>query len=181
VPNTDAVLVPTGGTSGRLLVVSTVDGAYTEVPALTGVTSAAVSPDGRRVAVVAGGEVFVSSVVVNSNGVTVATAQRQLLAGRLTARAVTWTSESWLLVAGTSGSNQSLWRVGADGVLAEDLSGSLLGLSVQDLVCYPRWTGAPRWATRGFVDALAVTPAGVYSFRSRFDPEEGAVKPFFGT
>jgi hypothetical protein len=183
VPASDYVLVPTGGGGGRLLAVSTVDGSYDEAShALTGVTTAAISPDGRRVAVVAGGEVSVSSLVVSNNKVTVASSsQRQILTGRLTARSVTWTSESWLLVAGTNGPSQALWRVSADGVLAEDLSSRVGGLVVEDLVCYPRWTGVSQWTTRGAVKTLAITSSGLYTFRNTFDPEQPAIKPFFGT
>lgn len=184
VPETGFVLVPVGGgANGHLLAVSTVDGRSLEVShALTGVTSVAVSPDGRRVAVVADGDLYVSWLVVGSNSVSLASTQRQLLANRFTVRTVTWTSESWLLVAGSNGSSQALWRVGVDGVLTEDLSGLLGGLTVMDLVCYPRWVGASRWTNRMLGgEVLAVTQSGVYRFGNRFDAVAGTTKPVYGT
>jgi hypothetical protein len=178
VPQTDVVLVPTGG---RLWSVSAVDGSVDDAThTLAGVTVAAVSPDGRRVAVVAGNEVYVASLVVVNGRVNVASSRRQLLAGRLGARAVTWLSGSELLVGGTTGSGQAaaLWRVSADGVRAEDLSvsGNLSGIGrIDDLVCYPVWTA------HGRVEVLAVTPQGVYTFRNRVLSQQSLVAPFFGT
>ena len=48
---------------------STVDGVATDASGrLTGVTKAAVSPDGRRVALVADGAVYVSSLIISNQG-----------------------------------------------------------------------------------------------------------------
>ncbi len=178
VPDTELVLVPTGGADGRLMAVSTADGRATDAGrGLTGVTVAAVSPDGRRIALVtADGEVYVSILDISTGTVTVGSAQRQLLAGQLTARAVTWLSESWLVVSGTSGDAPAMWRVTADGVVADNLSGNMLGLAVDDLVCYPTWNSL------GDVFVFAHTPVGVYSFRSEsvFGQELGLTRPFFG-
>ena len=51
----DIVLIPTGGPDGRLMAVSIKDGTYVNATRnFAGVTSATVSPDGRRIAFVAG-------------------------------------------------------------------------------------------------------------------------------
>ena len=177
VPGTDLLLIPTGGPEGRLISVSTTTGAIADASnRLLGVTDAVVSPDGRRVAVIADGEVHVAPLIVANNTVTVGSTPRQPLAGRLTATAVTWTSDSWLLVAGMRDGDQStLWRVTADGVVAQDLSRDLgvPPLNIFDLVAWPAWTGAR-------AEVLAVTNLGVYRYSTGFSPEPSLTAPFFG-
>ena len=178
VPGTDFLLVPTGGPDGRLVSVSITTGATADASnRLLGVTDAVVSPDGRRVAIIADGEVYVAPLIVTANSVTVSsTTNRQLLAGRLTATAVTWTSDSWLLVAGTrDGGQPTLWRVTADSVVAQDVYGDLgiPPLRIFDLVSWPAWTVAR-------AEVLAVTDLGVYRFFNRFSPEPSLTAPFFG-
>jgi hypothetical protein len=195
VPGTRLVLVPTGGSSGRLDVVSTADGSATDAaPTLSGVSAAVVSPDGRRVALIANGALYVASLVISADGstLTVGSQGRYILGGLLTAGSVAWTSESWLVVAGTSAASgaPALWRVTADGVLAQDVSTTAVGVPVpvvDDLVSYPQWTnyGQTNYG-QSSVDGLAVTLQGVYEFRSsatRFTltPVVPALRaPFFG-
>lgn len=178
VPGTDLLLVPTGGPDGKLLSVSTVDGSVADASRPIGVTVAVISPDGRRVAYVADGAVYVAPLVIGSSGVTVGPNPRQLLADRLTATTITWTSESWLVVAGTRGNDEpALWRVTADGAVAYDLSDRSFGLRVSDLVCFPDWLN-----TRdGDAEVLAVTDQGVYTFRTQFATEPNLTAPFYGS
>lgn len=177
VPGTDLLLVPTGGPDGKLLSVSTVDGSVADATRPIGATAAAISPDGRRVAYVADGAVYVAPLVIGSSGVTVGPNPRQLLADRLTATAITWTSESWLVVAGTRGNDEAaLWRVTADGGVAHDLSDRSFGLRVSDLVCFPDWLRT----REGDAELLAVTDQGVYTFRTQFATEPNLTAPFFG-
>jgi hypothetical protein len=172
-PTAQWVLVPS---DGRLLAVSTTDGSVTDAaPTLSGVSAAVVSPDGRRVAVIANGELYVASLVIGGDGtLTVGSQGRFILNGLLTAGSVAWTSESWLAVAGTSGA-PALWRVTADGVLAQETSP---GIRVDDVVSYPQWTGQPS------VDGFAVTQVGLYEFRGpnlSFSPAAQTIRaPFFG-
>jgi hypothetical protein len=177
VPGSDLLLIPTGGPEGRLISVSTTTGAIADAGnRMPGVTDAVVSPDGRRVAIIADGEVYVAPLIVANNTVTVGSTPRPLLAGRLTATAVTWASDSWLLVAGMGGGDQpTLWRVTADGVVAQDLSRDLgvPPLNIFDLVSWPAWTAAR-------AEVLAVTNLGVYRYSTGFSPEPGLTAPFFG-
>jgi hypothetical protein len=179
-PGKPLVLVPTGGPNGRLLAVSTVDGSATDVtPTTPGVTAAAVSPDGRRVAVVAGGAVYVASLAIDGNGtLTVGSTPRQVLGGLLDASSVTWTAESWLLVGGTNGGAVALWKVSDDGVIAQDVTKYAGTAVVEDLVAYPQWiTG-----NQSNVDALAVTSQGVYAFRGVASFSPIALRaPFYGS
>lgn len=178
VPGTDLLLVPTGGADGKLLSISTVDGTVVDASRPIGITTAAVSPDGRRVAYIAEGEVYVVPLVISDNSVTLGSAPRQLLAGQLTATAITWTSESWLVVAGTRGDEPALWRVTADGATARNFSDRSVGVRVADLVCFPNWA-----RTRdGDAEVLAVTDEGtVYTFfNNQFSPETTLAAPFYG-
>jgi hypothetical protein len=177
VPGSDFLLVPTGGPEGRLVSVSITTGAVADASnRLLGVTDAVVSPDGRRVAIIADGEVYVAPLIVTGTTVTVGSTNRQPLAGRLTATAVTWTSDAWLLVAGTrDGDQPTLWRVTADSVVAQDVYADLgiPPLRVFDLVAWPAWTVSR-------AEVLAVTDLGVYRFSNRFSPEPNLTAPFFG-
>ena len=162
------VLVPV---NGRLYAVSATDGSPSEaLKSVNGVSAVSVAPDARRMAVVANGQVLVTSLPS-------ATSQQRLrpiLSGQFTATSVAWTSESWLIVAGAG----ALWRVTADGVVAEDLSGKLLGLTVNELLAYPQWPARPDAAV------FALVAGHAYSFftsqQSSLSPESYNA-PFFGS
>jgi len=181
VPGTgDMLLIATGGPFGKLWRVSTTDGSAADVTPfnLSGVSAVSVSPDGRRVALIAGGQAYVSSLSFANNTVTVGSSPRPILANLLTpATAVAWTEEAWLYVAGTSGNAPAMWRVTADSVVAENLSESLRGTPVQDLIAYPRGPNG------GTIDVLAYTPSGtIYTyFRQLTPPEQPLKAPFFGS
>jgi hypothetical protein len=142
------VVVPA---SGRLYTVSATDGKVTEVlNSLSGVSAVSVSPDARRVAVVASGQVYVTSFPFATGQQPV----RPILSGQFAAASVAWTNETWLMVSGVG----ALWRVTADGVVADDQSGKLLGLTVSDVLAYPQWPA------RGQPDVIAQVPGvGSYS------------------
>jgi hypothetical protein len=78
------------------------------------------------------------------------------------------------VVAGTSNGAPALWRVTADSVVGQNLSGTMGGVVVDDLVCYPQWTA------HGSVDVLAATSLGVYTYRTAFTPDPSLHSPFFG-
>ncbi len=121
----------------------------------SGVSAVSVSPDGRRVALIAGGQAYVSSLSLANGSVTVGSTPRPILANQLTpATAVAWTEEAWLYVAGTSGGAPAMWHVTADSVVAENLSESLRGLRVDDLVAYPKGPGS------GSAEVLAIHTVG---------------------
>jgi hypothetical protein len=156
--------------NGRLYAVNATDGSYTEaLKGVSGFSAVSVSPDARRVAYVANGQVFVSSL----NGTTVGSHPRQILSGQFNATSVAWTNESWLIVGGTG----ALWRVTADGVLTDDQSSKVPGLAINELLAYPQWPA------RSNPDSMAlVTGRGSYSV-SAFSPlqQETYNAPFFGS
>jgi hypothetical protein len=185
VPGADLLLVPTGGPGGRLLAVSTETGGVIDASGsrLPGMSAAVVSPDGRRVAVIAEGEVSVASLSIDPNGtVSVPDNARHLLTGQVTATSVTWTSESWLLVAGEDENGQpALWRVTADSVVARNRSADLSGPSaVTDLVAWPAWTAVRDEPESNRAEVFAVTDLGVYRLIERASPAPEVSAPFFG-
>ncbi len=177
VPEADVLLIATGGQFGKLYRVSTADGSAADVTPrnFSAVSAVSVSPDGRRVALIAGGQAYVSSLNVGNNTVTIGSNPRPILANQLTpATAVAWTDEAWLLVAGTSSGAPAMWRVTVDSVVAENVSESLKGLPVLELVAYPNVSGT------GSADVLAYTPSVIYTYRRLLTPPEQPVN-FFGT
>jgi hypothetical protein len=100
------------------------------------VTALSVAPDGRRIAFVAQGRAYVAALVVSGSAVSVDSQLRPLVPGQLDANGVAWTSEDRVLVAGSSGGKAALWRVRADGAVAEDQSPNESGLV--DVVAYPQ-------------------------------------------
>src|SRR6185369_8692665 len=98
------LLVPAGG---KVWSVTTGGDVESVTPnRFSNVKQVAISPDGRRVALVADGQVWVTSLNVSDSIATIGTNQRPILAGQTDAIAVAWTSEGWLYVAGK---NASLW------------------------------------------------------------------------
>ena len=138
------------------------------------VKQVAVSPDGRRVALVADGQVWVTSLNVSDTIATIGTNQRPILAGQTDAIAVAWTSEGWLYVAGK---NASLWTVTADGVIATDLSGTLGSVVPEDLVAYPTAPFSPSYITQ---DVLLFANKNVYRVRPSLSQDTTLHAPFFG-
>lgn len=66
----------------------------------TGITDVSIAPDGHRVAVLAGGQLYLAVLTTSADGMQLSSASRvtSLLLDRFTA--VDWSSESWLAVAG---------------------------------------------------------------------------------
>jgi Sporulation and spore germination len=161
---------------GRLFSVSTVDGFVTDMTRnITGITAVSASPDGRRVAFVANGNVYVSPLILSDNVLTMGSSPRPILSGQIAA-AVAWTNEVWLNVVGSAGGASAMWRVTADGVVARNLTESLLGATVSDIVAYPSWP------SRVTSDVYVMNPqAVVYLYLNSLTQESTLHAPFFGT
>jgi hypothetical protein len=174
IPNSEDSLMVAA--AGRLYAVSGVDGVATDVTrGAGGVTAVAVAPDGRRIAFVANRQVYVTSLTLANNTITVGSTARPILAGQVEASSVAWTGEAWLDVAGTATTGgPALWRVTADSVVAQNLSDKLIGVTVLDLLAYPQWP------VRVNTDVLAITDRGVYTFFSNLAPATDLKSPFFG-
>jgi hypothetical protein len=174
VPGADPYLVVPAG--GHLWLVSTETGAVRDItPArVDDVTAAVVAPDGRRIVFVAGGQVYVSSLVVDGDSLTVGSNPRAILTDRVVATGVAWADETWLYVGGAApGGAPAMWKVSADGVVTKDESGDLRGLAVTDVVA------GTRWPTAQYTEVIIYTAGGPYLFSSN-PTQTGQQAPFFG-
>ena len=171
----DLLLVPAGG---RLWSVTAAGVPLDVTPSrVSNVSKVAVSPDGRRVAIIAAGQVYVSTLTVGETGVTVGPNVRQILAGQVTAAGVGWASEGWLYVAGLSAAGApALWRVTADGVIGDDRSAAAVGITPTDLVVYPTAPFAPN---ANSPEVYLSAGAAVYLVQSELTQDAKLRAPFF--
>lgn len=169
----DRLMIPYGG---RLYSVASNDSHPIDItPSRVGrVRAVSVSPDARRLALVADSQAYVTSLNLGDNpALTVGSNPRPLLAGQVEARSVAWVSEGWLYVAGAS----ALWQVTADGVIAVNQSAALVGVNPTDVVAFP----APFSFESAEVDVYAGT--AIYPFQTRISQvtQDTRLKaPFFG-
>ena len=177
IPGTNDQLIVTSG--GHLYVVNAANGQSFDVTpnqVNDAVSRIAVAPDGRRVAFVASGRAYVASLKFDGDRVTVGLDPRRVLAGQLTAGAIAWASESWLYVTGTAGGKPAMWRVTADSVVAENLSGKLNDVRPADVVAHP----AGPSSRPGELIVLTTDPPGAFVFVTSLGGQEpGMVAPFF--
>jgi hypothetical protein len=108
-------------------------------PGSVAMTAVSVAPDGRRVAVVAGGRLYRTVLTLDGTDVALNGAEQLLPPTFGSVSAVAWTSESHLAVAGIRGDRYSVLDVSLDGMLALTASGlSDIGTSpVTHLTAYP--------------------------------------------
>jgi hypothetical protein len=167
-------LVPAGG---RLFVVDTKNKPSAVTPSgITGVTSVSVSPDGRRVALAAGGRAFVSPLLVDRNVMQPIPTQREIVPRRMSVSAVAWVSETKVLVAGANAAGKAaLFRVTADGAVAADESPDEAAPLI-DVVVFPDRTGDTSRAS----EIIARTEGAViYVFSRSVQEAPGLIRPFY--
>jgi hypothetical protein len=141
------------------------------------ITKVSVSPDGRRIAFVAGQQAVVASLILGAdNSADLGSSMRDILKGVVAANAVAWASEGWLYVAGTSGSVPTLWRATADGVIGEDNSSKLAGVTPTDMVAYPT---AP-FASVSAPEVLLYANQAIYQMQGTANQDAKLKAPFFG-
>jgi hypothetical protein len=106
-------------------------------PGIVGVTAVSVARDGRRVALVASGRVYVG--VLTFDGSSPSVAQFQEVQSTLSeAVGVAWSREEWLVVAGRSAGHSALVELTVDSALVEQMSlRNLLALNVTRVVADP--------------------------------------------
>jgi hypothetical protein len=171
----DQFLVPAGG---RLYLVDARSNVTQLSLSVSGaVGSVSVSQDGRRVALAVGGRAFVGALAVERGSVQVGPELRELVAKRVVVAAVAWTSESKVLVAGSTGSSgkASLFRVSADGAVAIDDSPPD-EVALIDVIAFPDRTGG----SSGAGDIVARTEEAVfYVFSTSVQPAPDLVRPFY--
>lgn len=136
IPGTDQLLI---AVNGELRTVTLGGQRSTITPAaLRGVTSIAVAPDGRRVALVANGEAYVGALVVEGNTISVGPQLRAITPpGNLTAAAISWTSGFEVLVVGAEGDKPVMWQATADGAYVEKRTLGSPGYVLTDVAAFP--------------------------------------------
>lgn len=169
---TDRLLIAVGG---RIYVVTGAGGPSEITPdGVSDVTALSVAPDGRRIAFVSDGRAYVAALVVAGSAVSVDNQRRPLVPGQIDAAAVAWTSEDRVLVAGSANGRAALWRVRADGTVAEDTSPNEVALT--DVVAYPQSPIRPTSS----VEAMVQTAAVAYNLYGRtLSAEPGALWPCY--
>ncbi|MGC4749083.1 LpqB family beta-propeller domain-containing protein [Micromonospora sp. DT201] len=98
------------------------------------VTAVAAALDGQRVALIAGGRLYVAAVNQDGGGVSIGP-PRQLVTSLTGLTAVDWSSEDQLVVAGSAG-QPAIYEISVDGALETPLRTDL-GAKVDHLTAYP--------------------------------------------
>jgi hypothetical protein len=139
-PHVPAVGLITVG--GRLYSFSTDSAAVTEVAgagSLRSISTVAVAPDGRRLALVAGGRLWVAVLSTNGAGVQMLQPVQVLTAGLRQVSAVDWSSEAWLTVAGARSDRNrvAIFEMTVDGSEVRSRLDDIGTESVSYLTAYP--------------------------------------------
>ena len=116
---------------------------------LISVTAIAVAPDGRRLAMIAGGRVYLASLQVEGDSVTVGAVRELAVFGLTEPGAIGWSREERVVVAGRKNAAAALVEVTVDGAQQDQLRVNNLGtLVVTRLVAYPQ---NPMKGLRGYI------------------------------
>jgi len=139
-PHVPAVGLITVG--GRLYSFSTDSTTVTQVGgsgSLRSISTVAVAPDGRRLALVAGGRLWVAVLSTNGDGVQMLQPGQVLTAGLRRISAVDWSSETWLAVAGSRSDRNrvAIFEMTVDGSEVRTRLDDIGTESVSYLAAYP--------------------------------------------
>lgn len=137
-PKTPAVGLITVG--GKLYSFSTDSTEVTEVSgAGDGISAVAVAPDGRRLAIVSRGGLFVAALSTGGDGVQILLRKQVLTAGLRQVSAVDWSSETWLTAAGPRAGNGrvAIIDVTIDGTVVSERLDDIGSEGVSYLTAYP--------------------------------------------
>lgn len=107
--------------------------------AISGITAVAVAPDGRRIALAAGGRAFIASLATNGDGVLVHQSRPILTSPLRQVTALDWSSETWLTVAGARAdrSRVAIFEVTIDGTQVSARLDDIGTVNVSYLTAYP--------------------------------------------
>ncbi|GID98185.1 LpqB family beta-propeller domain-containing protein [Amorphoplanes digitatis] len=107
--------------------------------ASSGITAVAVAPDGRRIALAAGGRVFIASLATNGDGVQVRQSRHILTSPLRQVTALDWSSETWLTVAGARADRNrvAIFEVTLDGTQVSARLDDIGTANVSYLAAYP--------------------------------------------
>ncbi len=139
-PHVPAVGLITVG--GRLYSFSTDSPAVTEVGGageLSSISTVAVAPDGRRLALVAGGRLWIAALSTSGDGVQMLQPVQVPTAGLRRVSAVDWSSETWLAVAGARSdrNREAIFEMAMDGSEVRSRLDDIGTENVSYLAAYP--------------------------------------------
>jgi hypothetical protein len=138
-PHVSAVGLITVG--GRLYSFSTDSPAVTEVSGGLngGISTVAVAPDGRRLALVSAGRLYTAVLSTSGDGVQLLQPEQVLTAGLRRVSAVDWSSETWLTVAGNRSDRNrvAIFEMTVDGSQVRSRLDDIGTESVSYLTAYP--------------------------------------------
>jgi hypothetical protein len=138
-PHVPAVGLITVG--GRLYSFSTDSPAVTEVSGGLngGISTVAVAPDGRRLALVSAGRLYTAVLSTSGDGVQLLQPEQVLTAGLRRVSAVDWSSETWLTVAGNRSDRNrvAIFEMTVDGSQVRSRLDDIGTESVSYLTAYP--------------------------------------------
>jgi hypothetical protein len=108
-------------------------------PNIGAVTAVSIAPDGRRLALVAGGRAYVGVLRVSADGSSISIAQPQELSvGLSDVTGIAWSRAEWVVVAGRSAGQSALVEATIDGALIQPLQlRNLPGPTVTRVVADP--------------------------------------------
>jgi hypothetical protein len=175
IPGIGGLLVAWGG--GLYLVDLSGNATRVSTPGLGAITEVTVSPDGRRVAMMAGGQVTISALEATNpqSGPSVHLDGQQVIAPDpdLSPSAVAWDSEVAVDIVGHgANATPALWLVTIDGALAIDKSNTLKGVDPIDVVSYPRSDHSEAVVLQG-------NGGGPYRVNSSVVSQDGTKSPFY--
>jgi hypothetical protein len=127
---------------GRLYSFSTDSSTVTQVDGsdeLRNISTVAVAPDGRRLALVAGGRLWIATLSTSGDGVQMLPPVQVLTAGLRQVSAVDWSSETWLTVAGARSDRNrvAIFEMTIDGSEVRSRLDDIGTESVSYLAAYP--------------------------------------------
>jgi hypothetical protein len=109
-----------------------------DVPGLTGIDAVATDASGRRLALVAGGELYMASIVRREGSFSV-NPPRALATTATNLSGVAFLQESWLTIVGEADGQTRLFEITVDGAFERELPSGTVGVvpSVDGFVAYP--------------------------------------------
>lgn len=149
-----------------------------DVPGLSGIEAVAADASGRRLALVARGELYVASVIRRDGSLSV-NPPRALATTATNLSGVAFLQESWLTVAGESDGQTRLFEITVDGAFERELPNGTVGVvpSVDNFVAYP---GDPTDGTASRGEVMYETENRGYTYSPSLQPKQVLASDLYG-
>jgi hypothetical protein len=149
-----------------------------DVPGLTGIEAVAADASGRRLALVAGGNLYVASMVRRDGSVSV-NQPRPLATTAENLSGVAFLQESWLAIVGEAEGQTKLFELTVDGAYERELPNGTVGVvpGVDSFVAYP---GDPRDRVASRGEIMYETEGRAYTYSLSFRPVQLQATDLYG-